>query len=300
MNDPAGGSASAAPGRSASQVWRVSLAVPESSIDALAGALYLAGHEGIEILDPAPGESAVRVRVYALARCGTEEIARAAARVPDCAVAVVEAVDLEDWAEGWKRHFVPIEIGRGLVVLPPWASPARHPGRAAVVVEPGHAFGTGTHASTRLVLESLEQVLGRLPARGPVIDLGTGSGILAIAAVRLGLVPVLAIDHDGEAVEEARENVRRNGVQRSVRCLEGDASDVPDGTRLLPANLSAPVHRGIAGLLAPRIAPGGRALLAGLLADEVDGVARAWPGRFSARTAERDGWALLDLTAPER
>ena len=282
------------------QVWRLSVRSVGTSLDVLSGALYLAGYEGIEIVEAPEGgkKDGITVRAYAVARHGLEELARVAAQVPGCEIGELEEIEIEDWAEGWKKYFKPIEIGAGLVVLPPWAAATRFPGRIPIVITPGHAFGTGTHASTRLVLEALEEVQPRVPPRGHVVDLGTGSGILAIAAMKLGLTPVVAIDIDPGAVEEARQNARTNNAHLSLRFVEGDKHDVPEGTRLLLANLSAPVHRTIASVVAPRLAPGGFALLAGLLDDEVDGVRKAWPEGWASRTKHIDEWALVEVSRP--
>jgi len=280
------------------QIWRLSVRTSGLSLDALSGAMYLAGFEGIEILDPGAEGLPVTVRAYAVARHGLEELARVAAAVPGCEVGLIEEIEIEDWAEGWKKHFQPQEIGKSLVVLPPWVSPKHHPDRLPVVIKPGHAFGTGTHATTRLVLEALERARPFLPTRGPVVDLGTGSGILAIAAAKLGLAPVTAIDIDPEALVEAQENARTNAVHLLVRTVEGDVQDVPDGARLVLANLSAPVHRTIARTLAPRLQPGGRALLSGLLADETDGIVEAWPAGWEHRVAVLEEWALVEFVAP--
>jgi len=280
------------------QIWRLSVHSTGASLDALSGALYLAGYEGIEILDSPGGAGQVTVRAYAVARHGLEELARVVSAVPGCDMGGIEEIPIEDWAEGWKKYFRPVEVGHGLVVLPPWAAPQAYAGRVAVIIDPGHAFGTGTHASTRLVLEGLERIQPHVPLQGPVVDLGTGSGILAIAAVKLGLAPVTAIDVDPEAVGEARSNARINGVHPFVHFIEGDQHDVPDGARLVLANISAPVHRAIAPLLSQRLAPGGRALLAGLLVDEVEGVVRAWPSGWAARQETIEEWALLELAAP--
>ncbi|MBN1774607.1 MAG: 50S ribosomal protein L11 methyltransferase [Deltaproteobacteria bacterium] len=281
------------------QIWRLSVRTAGTSLDALSGAMYLAGYEGIEILPEAgDGDDHVTVRAYAVARHGLEELARVVAAVPGCLVGRIEEIEVEDWAEGWKKHFQPQEIGATLVVLPPWVSPKHHPDRMPVVINPGHAFGTGTHATTRLVLEALERARPHVPLRGPVVDLGTGSGILAIAAAKLGLAPVTAIDVDPEALYEAQENARANAVHLLVRTVEGDVQDVPDGARLVLANLSAPVHRSIAARLAPRLQPGGRALLSGLLADETDGIVAAWPAGWEHRVAVLEEWALVELVAP--
>ncbi|NMC69757.1 MAG: 50S ribosomal protein L11 methyltransferase [Myxococcales bacterium] len=281
------------------QVWRLAVRAAGTSLDVLSGAMYLAGYEGIEILpSDRDDDDRVTVRAYALTRHGLEELARVAAAVPGCEVGRIEEIEVEDWAEGWKKYFQPQRIGATLVVLPPWVSPKHYPDRTPIVIKPGHAFGTGTHASTRLVLEALERVRPRVGTRGPVVDLGTGSGILAIAAAKLGLAPVTAIDVDPEALYEAQENARANAVHLLVRTVEGDAQDVPAGARLVLANLSAPVHRAIAGTLAPRLQPGGRALLSGLLEDEVEGIVAAWPDGWERRVAVLEEWALVEFVAP--
>jgi ribosomal protein L11 methyltransferase len=282
------------------QIWRLSVRSVGTSLDVLSGALYLAGYEGIEIVESPEGgkKGRITVRAYAVARHGLEELARVAAQVPGCEIGELEEIEIEDWAESWKKYFKPIEVGAGLVVLPPWASAARFPERVPIVISPGHAFGTGTHASTRLVLEALEEVRPKLLPRGHVVDLGAGSGILAIAATKLGLAPVVAIDIDPGALEEARQNARTNNAHLALRFVEGDQHDVPEGTRLLLANLSAPVHRSIASAVATRLAPGGFALLAGLLADEADGVCKAWPEGWPTRTRRIDEWALVEISRP--
>jgi ribosomal protein L11 methyltransferase len=284
------------------QIWRLSVRSTSTSLDTLSGALYLAGYEGIEIVDSPKGkggaEGQITVRAYAVARDGIEELARVVSEVPDCDVGEIEEIPAEDWAENWKKYFKPIKVGGGFVVLPPWASAKRYPGRVPIVISPGHAFGTGTHATTRLVLAALERIVARLPSKGAVVDLGTGSGILAVAAVKLGVAPVVAIDIDPEAVQEAKQNARTNNAHILVRFVEGDQHDVPDGVRLLLANISAPVHRAIAPLLAERLAPGGRALLAGLLADEYDGVVKAWPAGWETRREDLEEWALVEVARP--
>lgn len=278
-------------------VWRITLHSAERSVDALSGALYRAGYEGIEIVGE-EGSGTVMVRAYAVTRYGIREVTRVASEVPGCSVGTIEEVQVEDWTEGWRKHFKPVPVGARLVVVAPWQAAERHPGRTQVVIEPGRAFGTGTHASTRLVLAAMEALVAELPAEGVVVDLGCGSGVLAIAAAKLGLTPVLALDIDADAVDAARENARRNRVHPFITFIEADHDAVPEQTRLLLANLSAPIHRTIAGRLAPRLAPGGRALLSGLLRDEADGVRRAWPADWKSAQTNEDEWALLSLTAP--
>lgn len=128
----------------------------------------------------------------------------------------VELVTRENWAESWKRHFKPLEIGGRLLVKPSWSVRRPKRGQAVVVLDPGLSFGTGQHPTTRFCLDELV-VARREGLRQAFLDIGTGSGILAIAAAKLGYKPVEAVDCDAEAVVMARRNIRRNSVARQIR-----------------------------------------------------------------------------------
>jgi ribosomal protein L11 methyltransferase len=129
----------------------------------------------------------------------------------------------QDWAESWKRHFKPIEIGRVLLVKPSWSRRRPNRDQAVVVLDPGLSFGTGQHPTTAFCLEQLVRFRPRA-AQGPgsFLDIGTGSGILAIAAAKLGFAPVEAFDFDPEAVRVAKANARENGVARRVQFFRSD------------------------------------------------------------------------------
>ncbi|TML54806.1 MAG: methyltransferase [Actinobacteria bacterium] len=177
------------------------------------------------------------------------------------------------WEQRWRDFHRPVRIGR-VWIGPPWEEP---PGDAiAVVIDPGRAFGTGGHATTRLCLE----LLGELEP-GSLLDVGCGSGVLSVAAVRLGFAPVVALDHDRTAVETARRNAEANGVELDVRQANALDDSLPEAAYAV-ANVSA----AFAGQL--RLQPGTRALIAsGYLESD-----RPAPAGF--RAAERrisDGWA---------
>ena len=125
----------------------------------------------------------------------------------------------EDWSENWKKYYKPFRIGSHLVVKPTWERYDLQPGDVLVELDPGMAFGTGTHETTNMCMELLEKHLTDGVA---VMDVGTGSGILAIAAAKLGAQDVLAIDIDPDAVKVAKENVAHNGVEKQVRVVQGD------------------------------------------------------------------------------
>jgi ribosomal protein L11 methyltransferase len=143
--------------------------------------------------------------------------------------AASSAVD-EDWIDRWRQFHKPVRVG-GLWVGPPWEQP--DPGAVPVVIDPGRAFGTGGHPTTRLCLELLEQ-----EERGSVLDVGCGSGVLSIAAAKLGFAPVLAVDVDPQAIEAAERNAAENGVSVDVRLADLRDGDLPE-TALAVANITA-------------------------------------------------------------
>jgi ribosomal protein L11 methyltransferase len=217
------------------------------------------------------------------------------------AAAHVDIAPLADqpWGDAWRTHFRPVPVGRGLLVCPPWEvpSPDVARGRLVVWIEPGRAFGTGGHGSTRSCLQLLERALGM--ARVPyALDVGCGSGILAIAAAGLGVPCVDAFDVDPDAVAATVENAQRNGVEARVgaRVAAADAWDGPAAPLVL-ANLLAAAHIALAPALARLIAPGGRLIAGGLLAHEAPIVAGTFAaeGCWLVEIAEDDGWAALLL-----
>lgn len=210
-------------------------------------------------------------------------------------------VDVQDegWAERSQAALTAITVDR-IIVAPPWDLPsaeARTPETRVIVIEPSMGFGTGHHQSTRLCLRALQQVsLAGLR----VLDLGTGSGVLAIAAAQLGAESVLALDEDPDAVEAARKNVAINDVgptvdvqQQTLETLEPQQADV------LVANLTGALLRRHADHIASQLAPGGRAILSGFTRDEQAAVAHAFAALVPVSEAEEDGWISLSLSRPQ-
>ena len=186
---------------------------------------------------------------------------------PAASVEVADAPAV-DWSEAWKQGIGAHELG-GLAVVPPWLAGGRDPART-VVIEPGMAFGTGEHETTRCVIRLLEGVI----ARGDrVADLGAGSAVLAIAAAKLGAAHVAAIELDAEAIANAEENVARNGVADRVTVIEGDAGlllPLVAPVEVVLANIISSVLVELLPAIGAALTDRGRAVLSGILTDERD------------------------------
>jgi ribosomal protein L11 methyltransferase len=211
----------------------------------------------------------------------------------------VVALADENWADAWRAHFTPRPVGRRLLIVPPWDGDGTN-GRLVITIEPGRAFGTGHHGTTAGCLEAIEAVVERdRPSR--MIDVGTGSGILAIAAARLGVGAVLAVDDDPDAVACAMANAARNHVSDRVRCVLADATGlVEPPAPLLVANLLSAAHRRLAEQYRRALAPGGTLILGGILDAEAADVVTALADHELAHRASLsvEGWTTLELRAP--
>jgi ribosomal protein L11 methyltransferase len=274
------------------------------------GALGVVEDEELQAFFPpgtSPGELLGQIRAYL---DGLRQLGFRAPPEPTLAPLLEEP-----WAEAWKRYFAPVAVGRGLLIVPGWVAaesgaelgnggvslpapvpPDQDTPRTRIVIEPGRAFGTGHHGSTAGCLVLLERVLARAPA-GRAVDLGTGSGILAITAAHLGVAEVLAIDVDPDAVANAAANARRNGVAQRVRCTLGDAATtrLPEPVSLALANLLAPAHIRLASRYSLLLRPGGTLIAGGILDSEVPATREALAAaRLTAvDEASVDGWSAL-------
>jgi ribosomal protein L11 methyltransferase len=270
---------------------------PEA-VEAVSEILDRVGYNGIAVdvpLEPARPHVVKAYLVYDhAARIKVRRVKEAIGRLrafglgPVSEVAVRRVAD-EDWLESWKAQFTPIRIGP-FFVRPSW-SDARAEG-IALVLDPGMAFGTGLHPTTRQCLE----VVGGMDLAGrSVLDVGTGSGILAIAAAKRGAAPVVGIDVDPLAVKAARENAERNGVAVDVR--DGSAADVEGRYGVVLANLVADVIVAIAPDLRARLADGGTLVCAGIVAEKEPRVVEALGslGLAVAGRDQRDDWVSLQV-----
>jgi ribosomal protein L11 methyltransferase len=206
-------------------------------------------------------------------------------------------VDEADWAEEWKRHFPVLRVGRRLVIRPTWREHTAGDDDVVLALDPGMAFGTGLHPTTRLCLAALEGLADRGALAGRrLLDVGCGSGILAIAGVRLGAASALGVDTDPIAIEATAANARRNRIGRRVRAREGS---LPTGQRpfdVVVANLIASLLVRLAGDLRTEVAPGGTLLASGIFVDREAEVREAFEAadmRVAGRLAEGD-WVALE------
>jgi ribosomal protein L11 methyltransferase len=178
-----------------------------------------------------------------------------------------------DWAEAWKEHYHPLRVGRRTVIKPTWREFNAAPGDIVVELDPGMAFGTGLHPTTQMCLETLEEKV-RDGIR--VLDLGTGSGVLALVAAKLGAANVLALDTDPVAVTAAQENVQRNAVGDRIMVAQGSLDQVTDTYDLVVVNILAKVIVALAREgLAERVQPGGDWVTAGIIEPQVAEVTAA-------------------------
>jgi ribosomal protein L11 methyltransferase len=212
----------------------------------------------------------------------------------------------EDWAESWKKHFKPFEVGRELLIKPSWSKRRPRQGQQVVTIDPGLSFGTGQHPTTSFCLEQLVKLSPnqtQLPAS--FLDAGTGSAILAIAAAKLGYGPVHAIDFDPVAIRVARANAAENHVQRQLRLAVRDVTSLalkPERRySVLCANLISNLLIEVRQKLFNRLEPGGTLVIAGILKTEFPEVQKAFDAlglKMTASRAEKEWRSGAFMKAP--
>jgi len=274
--------------------------VPLELAELAAAHLHEEGAEGVEVYDdevrPPPGaperpEGKAVVIAYFGGGVDAEAIrARLQFEIPDARVEV-ESLDEEPWAETWKLHFHPVRVREDFWVVPPWERPPE--GADAIVIEPGMAFGTGTHESTALCLDFVPDLVRE---GGSVLDLGCGSGILGIAAARRGAGRVLMLDNDPVAVQVARKNADANGYPE-IEASGTPVERVDETFHLVLANILAQPLIDLAPVVAARVARGGALVLSGFTLDQAPDVRRAYEaeGLVFREDRTRGEWSALHL-----
>lgn len=285
--------------------YQLSLKVAVALSDAVSGLLFDLGSCGVQVED-APHSECVclkayfpetqdRTRVTTGLRRGLSVLCEQG--LPHAeglnAIAIcVDEVPQEDWSSGWRQHFKPVFPTPRIVVCPPWDQAPKPEGGCRIVIEPKMAFGTGSHETTRLALVAIDETL---TAGDHVLDVGTGSGILSIAAVKLGAADAVGVDTDPLAVENARENVAQNGVAGRVEVLAGSASDVDGTFDLVAANIVSSILTPMLSTLRTRLNPQGRLVLCGVLAREEPAFVEAvGAAGLAVKTVLREGdWVCV-------
>jgi ribosomal protein L11 methyltransferase len=214
---------------------------------------------------------------------------------------VYSTVNEQDWAEAWKVHYQPVRLGKRTLIRPRWIEVEPQPDDLVISLDPGMAFGTGTHPTTQLCLEALEDlVTGHLD----VLDLGCGSGILAIAAAKLGAQKIVAVDIDETAVRVTQENAQDNGVAEHIVAFQGGLESVLGSARrfdLVVVNILAKViipmcEQGLGQL----VRPGGKAIFSGLIDTQTEEVEEALRQTGLTPTGRRQigDWMLIESVRP--
>ena len=207
----------------------------------------------------------------------------------------------EDWAEAWKAYFPVLRVGRRLVIRPTWRRHRREPADVVLALDPGMAFGTGLHPTTRLCLAALEVLADRGEVEGArVLDVGCGSGILAIAALKLGATDAYGVDTDPIAIESTLANARRNRLTRRIQARVGSLPSEQPPFDLVLANLIAGVLVPLAAALRDELRPGGTLLASGIFIDREAEVAAAFDAAgLSIRERSAEGeWVALTAVRP--
>jgi ribosomal protein L11 methyltransferase len=274
----------------------VSLDVDGEAAEAVADVLRRYGHQGVAIEqagfpvevwpDEVPPADRLIVRAYFpdddQAEAKKQKLREALwhmGRLYPMPEPVFSVVNDEDWAEAWKKHYHPLRLGRRLYIRPEWSdAPGARPDDIILVLDPGMAFGTGTHPTTQLCLIAIEELLADWPAVD-VLDLGCGSGILGIAALKLGASKALMLDIDDLAIRSTLENAAYNGVQDHITAQEGSLDTLKTTSRhfdLLLCNILAKAIIEMCGQgLGDVLRAGGKAVFSGIIQDQADDVEAA-------------------------
>jgi ribosomal protein L11 methyltransferase len=274
---------------------------PAAVADEAGGILIANGALGCEVIKNRSRRPDKRKPVHLRAwfqRLTTRDLRRINTTLDDAGMLIDAAIPTArqhldpGWATMWQARFEPFEVGRRFLIVPPWkrALPGK---RLPIIIRPGQAFGTGHHPSTAGTLTLIERVCARTRV-SRALDLGTGSGILAIALHKLGVAQIIATDIDATALENARENAELNGIERGIRFSAAPLASIRGRFDLITANILAGVLIEMAPRLKARLRPGGRLILAGILSREAASVAAAYRPELRRLSTRVDGnWTAL-------
>ena len=271
--------------------------VAPGDVDEISALLFERGADGVEERDETTlAKNAKSGTITLVGAFATREDADQAIGELDAALSPrYEEVVGDAWRDAWKEHYKPYAIADGLVVRPPWEAYDAKPGERVLELEPGRAFGTGLHETTRLVVQAIKKYATEVSGK-PVIDVGCGSGIPARAALALGAERAIAIDNDPEAIDVTRENAARNGMTDRVLASTTDVADLDEAAPLVLANIEAHVLIPMAPALMKRVAPGGLLFLSGVLVPQTGSVQAAYVEAMDVlETPVLGEWTLIAL-----
>ncbi len=275
-------------GGSTKQRWmKLALSVPGDLLDAMSNFMIEVGAQGVyeEALEPWAANDFPELKaedvLYAYLPFDTrleDRLSRLQVFIEDLATLFPdlahityrqEAIEDPDWGEQWKKYFKPLRVSRAIVVKPTWERYTPEGGDTGIDIDPGMAFGTGQHASTRMCLEALEDVIStdRTVKAWKVLDVGTGTGILGIACAKLGAARVLCLDIDKKAIGIARENIRINEVNDRVKASSCDVNALEEDFDLIVANLTEKILVKLKPALVRLLRPGGYLIVSGIVID---------------------------------
>jgi ribosomal protein L11 methyltransferase len=299
--------------------WALVLTAPSGELEVLAARLFEHGALGVELQEPEqqlmPGTPPLPPGTgRCIAHFTEHEAAADSARDLGRAEAPLEVAE-EDWSVAWRKHHRPLRVGPRSWVQPPWEDAPAAPGEARVLIDPGMAFGTGSHPTTALCLERVDELLAEFCQRGPgplgdtipmvsppidVLDVGTGSGVIALLAVKLGAGRVCGTENDPVALEAARRGAELNGIAPDrIWWALADPDELPAPPYgIVVANILLNTLVELAPAIARKVARGGRLVLSGLLPAQAGDAEAAYAaqGLVPAGRAERDGWVRVELS----
>jgi ribosomal protein L11 methyltransferase len=280
--------------------WALVLVAPTDELEILAADLFDHGALGVELQEPGmplmPGTPELPAgRGRAIAHFSDRDAALESARAFGAGTPL--EIPEQDWSVAWRRHHRTMRAGPRSWVHPPWEPPPAE--GVAVTIDPGMAFGTGSHATTALCLERCDELLLRFPGAS-VLDVGTGSGVIALLAKKLGAGRVVGTEEDPKALEAARQGAALNGIADVEWVLSADPATVPGEFGIVIANILLNTLQELAPAIGSKVAIGGRLVLSGLLAAQGDEAERAYSalGLVPGARGDREGWVRVELSRP--
>ncbi len=284
--------------------WALVLTAPEEELEICAALFFEQGALGVELQESGmllmPGTPALPL---GLGRCIAHFDTRADA---DEAASLLEnrerieapfEIATQDWSTSWRAHHQAMRVGKRSWVHPPWEKKVAGPGEVCVAIDPGMAFGTGSHPTTSLCLERTDELLAERPG-ADLLDLGTGSGVVAFLAAKLGAGRLAGTENDPVALQAAEMGAALNGLTPGrISWLLVDPAQVPGQFGIVIANILLNTLVELSPQIAGKVAPGGRLVLSGLLVPQGDEASRAYAtlGLVEVARKEREGWLRVEF-----